>query len=61
MQNEEKEFQDFMAKTLKAGNDFANDYNKLSVNNKLRFQQTLKMKLGIDIANNIITYLQQRF
>lgn len=61
MQIEEKEFQNFMAKTLKAGNDFVNDYNKLSLNNKLRFHQTLKMKLGIDIANTIITYLQRRF
>lgn len=42
MTNEEKEYQEFFAKTIKASKELVDDYNKLSPNNKLRFQNDLK-------------------
>ncbi len=37
MQDEEREYQEFIAKTMKASKDFVDDYNKLSQSNKSRF------------------------
>ncbi len=31
MQDEEREYQEFIAKTMKASKDFVDDYNKLSL------------------------------
>ncbi len=42
MTNEEREYQEFFVKTLKASNDFVNDYKKLSPQNQFRFVQDLK-------------------
>ena len=58
MSNEEMEYQTFFAKTMRAGMEFANDYNKLSPNNKLRFQNDLKNKAAFEALKNILISLQ---
>lgn len=61
MQDEVREYQEFLAKTMKASKEFVDDYNKLSPTNKSRFQQELEIRLGLEIAKNIISFLQNRF
>ena len=61
MADEEREYQEFLAKTMKASKDFVDDYNKLSPTNKARFQKELEIRLGLDIARNVLLFLQKRF
>lgn len=61
MADEEREYQEFLAKTMKASKDFVDDYNKLSPTNKVRFQKELEIRLGLDIARNVLLFLQNRF
>ena len=61
MADEEREYQEFLAKTMKASKDFVDDYNKLSPTNKARFQKELEIRLGLDIARNVLLWLQNRF
>ncbi len=61
MADEEREYQEFFAKTMKASKDFVDDYNKLSPTNKVRFQKELEIRLGLDIARNVLLFLQNRF
>ncbi len=61
MADEEREYQEFLAKTMKASKDFVDDYNKLSPTNKARFQKELEIRLGLDIARNVLLFLQNRF
>ena len=60
MQNDESEYQEFLFKTMKASKEFVDDYNKLSPQNKLRFQHELEMKFGLDIARNLFIFLQNK-
>lgn len=57
MQNEELEYQKFMAKTMRAGLEFKNDYNNLSPNNKARFQQDLKNQILLAPFRNMLKSL----
>ena len=61
MTDEEREYQEFFAKTMKVSKDFVDDYNKLSPTNKARFQKELEIRLGLDIARNVLLFLQKRF
>ena len=61
MADEEREYQEFLAKTMKASKDFVDDYNKLSPTNKARFQKELEIRLGLDIVRNVLLFLQNRF
>ncbi len=61
MTDEERKYQEFLAKTMKASKDFVDDYNKLSPTNKARFQKELEIRLGLDIARNVLLFLQNRF
>ena len=61
MADEEREYQEFLAKTMKASKDFVDHYNKLSPTNKARFQKELEIRLGLDIARNVLLFLQNRF
>ncbi len=54
MRNEELEYQKFIAKTMKASYEFHNDYNNLSPNNKLRFQQELKSQIQFEAIRNML-------
>lgn len=54
MQNEELEYQKFMAKTIKASYEFQNGYNNLSPNNKVRFQQDLKSQIQLEAFRNML-------
>ena len=58
MTNEEKKYQIFFAKTIKAGKEFADDYNKLSLNNKLKFQDDLKNQTAFNALVNLFRSLQ---
>lgn len=58
MQDEEREYQEFLAKTMKASKDFVDDYNKLSQSNKSRFQKELEIRLGLDIARKVLLLFQ---
>lgn len=60
MQDEESEYQKFIIKTMKASKEFTDDYINLSPKNKLRFQHELEIKLGLDIAKNLILLLQSK-
>ncbi len=58
MADEEREYQEFLAKTMKASKDFVDDYNKLSPTNKARFQKELEIRLGLDIARKVLLLFQ---
>ena len=58
MTNEEREYQIFFAKAIKAGKEFADDYNKLSPNNKLKFQNDLRNQAAFKALINIFNTLQ---
>lgn len=57
MLNEELEYQKFMAKTIRAGLEFKNDYNNLLPNNKLRFQQDLKNQIQLEAFRDLLKSL----
>lgn len=57
MQDEEKEYQEFFAKAMHAGQKFANDYNNLSLQNKLRFQQDMKSQASFNALLEIIKFI----
>lgn len=61
MKDEVREYQKFLAKTMKASKEFVDDYNNLSPTNKSLFQRELEIRLGLDIAKSIISFLQNRF
>lgn len=58
MLNEEKEYQDFMVKTLKASKELLDDYAKLSDNNKARFHQDLKNQAKFDVLMQVVRFIQ---
>ncbi len=57
MTNEEREYQEFFAKTIKASNDFVNDYKELSPQNQLRFQQDLKNQAAYNALYSLLSLL----
>lgn len=60
IQDEGKEYQKFILKTLYASREFVEDYNKLSPKNKLRFQNELEIELDLGIVRELILFLQNR-
>ena len=60
MNNDDYEYQKFMAKTMNAAREFVEDYNNLSPYNQSRFQQELQNQVQFQSVWQILSRLFQR-